>query len=98
MVSFWLYLLVLVGISINALSLVSVVERLTRLRQPNVHRRAAATLILPITGASPGLDQLVARLAAQSLPPRRLLIAVEFIRGSRAPARARRCCNGPVSG
>ena len=78
MASFWLYLLVLVGISINALSLVSVVERLTRLRQPNARRRAAATLILPITGELPALDQLVDALAAQSLLPRRLFIAVEL--------------------
>ncbi len=77
MASLWLYLLVIAGISINALSLLSVVERLMRLKQPNARRKASATLILPITGVSPGLEQLVANLAAQSLRPRRLLIAVE---------------------
>ena len=47
------------------------------MRQPNARRRAAATLILPITGKSPALDQLVDALAAQSLLPRRLFIAVK---------------------
>jgi hypothetical protein len=50
---------------------------LFRLRQPNARRKAAATLILPITGPSPGLGELVAAIEGQSLRPRRLIISVE---------------------
>jgi hypothetical protein len=72
-------LLIAAGIAINGLSLASVVARLLRLRQPNAHREVVATLILPVTGPSPGLGQLVSAVEAQSLRPRRLIISVESV-------------------
>lgn len=47
------------------------------LRLPARHETGPVTLILPLTGAAPGLEALFAALAAQTLAPRRLLVAVE---------------------
>lgn len=38
---------------------------------------ASVALVLPVTGALPGLDDLLAALTAQSLKPRRLIVSVE---------------------
>jgi hypothetical protein len=73
----WVHALVFVGFVVNALSVVSVVLRLRTLQKPRSERRAVTTVILPITGASPGLEALIGRLNDQTLPPRRLLISVE---------------------
>ena len=73
----WIHVLVFVGFAINVISVASVVLRLTRLQKPRSARQAAATVILPITGASPGLEALIATLNAQTLQPRRLIISVE---------------------
>ncbi|MEQ1955747.1 glycosyltransferase [Mesorhizobium yinganensis] len=73
----WIHVLVFVGFAINAISVASVVMRLTRLQKPRSARQAAATVILPVTGASPGLEALIATLNAQTLQPRRLIISVE---------------------
>jgi Glycosyl transferase family 21 len=47
------------------------------LRIPNERPAAWVTLVLPLTGPSPSLEELLAALAAQSLRPRRLIVAVE---------------------
>ncbi|WP_149537647.1 glycosyltransferase family 2 protein [Siccirubricoccus phaeus] len=51
--------------------------RWRRLRLPAVKAEGRVTLILPITGPQPGLEALLDCLAAQSLQPRRLVVAVE---------------------
>jgi Glycosyl transferase family 21 len=48
-----------------------------RLRIPNDRPAACVTLVLPLTGPSPSLEELLAALTAQSLRPRRLIVAVE---------------------
>jgi len=53
------------------------VLHIRRLRLPVRHETGPVTLILPLTGAAPGLEALFGALAAQSLRPRRLLVAVE---------------------
>lgn len=47
------------------------------LRIPHERPLARVTLILPATGPLPGLEELLTGLAAQTLPPRRLIVAVE---------------------
>jgi hypothetical protein len=47
------------------------------LRLPARHASGPVTLVLPLTGAAPGLEALFAALAAQTLTPRRLLATVE---------------------
>jgi hypothetical protein len=75
--SSWVLVLAVAGLGCNALSVASVVARLATLQKPNVARKVVATLILPITGTSPGLDLVIHALNAQTLPPRRLIISVE---------------------
>jgi glycosyltransferase involved in cell wall biosynthesis len=53
------------------------IQFLRRFRVPASAPRAAVTVILPATGPLPGLDGLIADLKRQSLPPRRLIVAVE---------------------
>lgn len=48
-----------------------------RLRLPAVKAEGRVTLILPMTGPQRGLEALLACLAAQTLPPRRLVVVVE---------------------
>ena len=50
---------------------------ITRLRYSTMPVDAVVTLILPATGALPGLEDLLAALAAQSLRPSRLIVDVE---------------------
>ncbi len=47
------------------------------LRIPNERTAARVTLVLPLTGPSPSLEELLAALADQSVRPRRLIVAVE---------------------
>ncbi|HXC13436.1 MAG TPA: glycosyltransferase [Stellaceae bacterium] len=47
------------------------------LQIPDERPRADVALVLPLTGPSPSLEELLAALAAQSLRPRRLIVAVE---------------------
>ena len=47
------------------------------LQIPDERSRADVALVLPLTGPSPSLEELLAALAAQSLRPRRLIVAVE---------------------
>src|SRR3954471_2672788 len=51
--------------------------RWQRLRLPAVRAQGKVTLILPMTGPQPGLEALLACLAAQALQPRRLVVVVE---------------------
>jgi cellulose synthase/poly-beta-1,6-N-acetylglucosamine synthase-like glycosyltransferase len=48
-----------------------------RLRIQDDRLAADVALVLPATGPLPGLEDLLAALTAQSLPPRRLIVAVE---------------------
>jgi glycosyl transferase family 21 len=48
-----------------------------RLRIPDDRPSARVALVLPATGPLPGLEDLLAALAAQSLRPQRLIVAVE---------------------
>ena len=51
---------------------------LHKLRVQYEQSPSSATLVLPATGTLPGLEDLLAALAAQSLAPRRLIVSVEF--------------------
>ncbi len=73
----WVHMLAGLAIAINALSAVSVIVRLARLQKPRAERRVVTSVILPITGTVPELETVVALLGAQTLPPRRLIVAVE---------------------
>jgi cellulose synthase/poly-beta-1,6-N-acetylglucosamine synthase-like glycosyltransferase len=73
----WVLPLALVGLCINLLSLASVIVRLMRLQKPRSERRAAVSVILPITGPMPGLETLIGTLNAQTLLPARLIVSVE---------------------
>jgi hypothetical protein len=57
--------------------LISVVLFIYKLRIPNVVPPVRVAVILPATGALPGLEDLLDDLAGQSLAPHRLIIAVE---------------------
>src|SRR5207237_5848363 len=48
-----------------------------RLRVQDDRLSASVTLVLPATGTLPGLEDLLGALTAQSLRPRRLIVAVE---------------------
>ncbi len=48
------------------------------LRVQHAQISASVALVLPATGALPGLEDLLAALTAQSLRPRRLIVAVEL--------------------
>lgn len=65
------------GLAINGLSLLTGLHYLARLRLPATARPARVSILLPLTGELPRLHALLAALAAQSLPPRRLIVAVE---------------------
>lgn len=58
------------------------------LRIPEEHLSARAVLVLPVTGPLPGLEDLLSALTRQSLPPARLIVAVE---STDDPAYARVC-------
>lgn len=47
------------------------------LRIPDDRPDARVSLVLPLTGPNPTLEELLDALAVQSLPPRRLIVAVE---------------------
>jgi hypothetical protein len=65
------------GLVNSGLALVAAVAYLRRLQLPRSKTPGRATLILPLTGLAPGLEDLLDALAGQTLPPRRLLVAVE---------------------
>jgi glycosyltransferase involved in cell wall biosynthesis len=58
-------------------SLCFAVFYLRQLGNPTEAPQARVTVILPATGPLRGLEDLIADLARQSLPPRRLIVAVE---------------------
>lgn len=65
------------GLVINGLSLLAGLHYLARLRLPATARPARVSILLPLTGEVPRLQALLAALAAQSLQPQRLIVAVE---------------------
>ncbi|MBX3568213.1 MAG: glycosyltransferase family 2 protein [Rhizobiaceae bacterium] len=65
------------GIAISLLSNLSVIDRLRRLQPPRSARPAVVSVILPITGPSRQLPEIIAALERQTLKPRRLIVAVE---------------------
>lgn len=87
-------LLVLAAMAISVLSVVAARGFLRRLDEPLQGVDCRATLILPLTGEAPQFEALVGALEAQSLPPRRLIVAVE---SERDPAWARATALAPRS-
>ncbi len=79
---FLLFLALLPGLVLAGIT----AYRAARLRLPRRHAHGQVTLILPLTGPAPGLEALLAALAAQTMPPRRLVVAVE---SAEDPAHAR---------
>ena len=65
------------GLLTSALALAATVVFVLKLEQPRSHKTAVATVILPVTGRAPHLERLFAALSRQTLPPRRLLVAIE---------------------
>ncbi len=65
------------GIAVGLLSVLSALYRLVTIQKPHSARVVAATAILPLTGPSPRLHELVAALGRQTLLPRRLIVSVE---------------------
>jgi len=70
-------ILVAGGLLVSVLAMVAAVYFLLKLERPHSQKDCRATLILPLTGGAPNLDGLVDAIARQTLPARRLLIAVE---------------------
>ena len=62
---------------VSLLSLTAAIVFWKFLGKPRKQLATRATLILPLTGAGWNLERLLAALGAQTLAPRRLLIAVE---------------------
>jgi hypothetical protein len=69
---------VVAGMTLTLLSTIAALVYHSRVRLPSVERRGTVTLIMALTAASPArLGALMEALNRQTLPPRRLLIAVE---------------------
>lgn len=75
MVTAWIAAGVAIFLSLSGLVLALLFA--SQLRIPGELPAARATLVLPLTGPAPNLEELLAALAAQSLRPRRLIVAVE---------------------
>jgi hypothetical protein len=73
----WQWMVIAAGLVVSGFALVASAFYLRRLQLPRSKTPGRATLILPLTGVAPGLEDLLDALAGQTLPPRRLLIAVE---------------------
>lgn len=71
----WLAVAVVVFYSLSSVALA--VLFFARLRVLDDRLSASVSLVLPATGALPGLEDLFAALTAQSLRPRRLIVSVE---------------------
>jgi hypothetical protein len=65
------------GLIVSTLALVAAIGFLRRIDQPPAGDESRPTLILPLTGSAPQLEQLVAHIEAQTVAPRRLVITVE---------------------
>lgn len=72
-----LVILIVLGLAISLASLATVIRKLVWMHLPHEQAEARASLILPLTGAAPQLAAIIRLLAAQRLPPRRLIVAVE---------------------
>jgi hypothetical protein len=75
MVTAWIAAAVAVSLSLGGLALALLFA--SHLRIPGELPAARVTLVLPLTGPNPDFAKLLAALAAQSLRPRRLIVAVE---------------------
>src|SRR5919108_1803304 len=73
----WYWIVIAAGLVVSGFALVASAFYLRRLQLPRSQTPGRATLILPLTGVAPGLEDLLDALAGQTLSPRRLLIAVE---------------------
>jgi hypothetical protein len=73
----WQWAVIAAGVVVSGVALTVAAVFLMRLQLPRSKTPGRASLILPLTGLGPGLDDLLAALAEQTLAPRRLLIAVE---------------------
>lgn len=69
--------IIVLGLGISASSVAAAVRKLLWLHLPTEPARARVSIILPLTGAVPQLPILLQLLAAQTLKPRRLIVAVE---------------------
>lgn len=68
-----------VAVFYSVFSLALALLFIARLRIPDDRPTANVTLVLPATGTLPGLEDLLATLAGQSLKPHRLIVIVESI-------------------
>lgn len=78
--------LAVVALLISGLGLVGALLYLRALGLPRVQRDGQVSLVLALTGRAPDLDNLLRVLEAQTLVPRRLILAVE---SAQDPAHAR---------
>ncbi|MGR7996288.1 MULTISPECIES: glycosyltransferase [unclassified Xanthobacter] len=69
--------LVVLGVIVSVLSVFTAARKLLWLHLPTEPASARVSVILPLTGPAPHLPHLLARLAAQTLRPRRLIVVVE---------------------
>ena len=65
------------GLLTSVLALAATVVFVLKLEKPRAQKTGVATLILPMTGRVPNLERLLAALNGQTLPARRLLLAIE---------------------
>jgi Glycosyl transferase family 21 len=65
------------GLLTSVLALAATVVFVLKLEKPRSQKTGVATLILPMTGRVPNLERLLAALNGQTLPARRLLLAIE---------------------
>lgn len=94
----WTVLAIIAGVVIGGLSVLAVVLFLRGLAIPVAAPDAPVTLVMALTGHADGLPRLLSALEAQTLRPRRLLIAVE---SAEDPAYLRICeaiphCSLPI--
>jgi hypothetical protein len=68
--------LAVVALLISGLGLVGALLYLRGLGLPRVQRDGQVSLVLALTGRAPGLESLLRALEAQTLVPRRLILAV----------------------
>lgn len=82
-------------LAFGLLGAVAALRHATRLHPFTASLPGQVTLILPVTGAVPGIEALFVRLAAQTQRPRRLVVAVE---SAEDPALARVRAAAPLLG
>ncbi|MFG1478118.1 glycosyltransferase family 2 protein [Xanthobacter sp. V4C-4] len=70
-------IVVVLGLALSLFSVVAAARKLLWMHLPHERAQARVSIILPLTGAVPHLREMVARLGAQTLRPRRLIVVVE---------------------